>query len=178
MSNAAFETENITVQDTAHLERLLQRDVNSKEYSFTEGIYQLDIPMDHNRRRSGPRNYIVNTVNAGFPLTVSTFSLATRVLFNKVGDDVVAYGVEYMKGEGLYAADPRYDPTQKGDLRNVTATKEIIIAGGAINTPQIIKLSGVGPREELEKLGIEVVVESPAVVCTIAQGTFFPTPLD
>jgi choline dehydrogenase len=40
---------------------------------------------------------------------------------------------------------------------------EVILAGGAFNTPQLLKLSGVGPREELERFGIPVVVELPGV---------------
>ena len=73
-------------------------------------------------------------------------------------------GVEYLKGEGLYSADPRYDSTQTGELRTVKANREIIFSGGTFNTPQILKLSGVGPREELEALDISVVVDLPAVV--------------
>lgn len=154
------------MQNIEELTDLLQRDVNSREHSYTEGAYQLAISMDEMRRRSGPRNYITDTVNGGFPLTVSTHSLATRVLFRKQERDEkpAAYGVEYLKGEGLYAADDRYNESQSGELKTVTASKEVIVAGGAINTPQILKLSGVGPREELEKLGIEVVADSPAVV--------------
>ncbi|PVH97589.1 GMC oxidoreductase [Periconia macrospinosa] len=163
MSDAALEVENITIRDNNHLTELLQRDIQSKEYSYTEGIYQLVISMNETRRRSGSRNHIIDTINAGFPLTISPFSLATRVLFNKDGDDVVAHGVEYLKGEALYAGDSRYDPAQSGELKTVTATREVIVAGGAINTPQILKLSGIGPREELENLGIEVIVDSPTV---------------
>jgi choline dehydrogenase len=46
---------------------------------------------------------------------------------------------------------------------NVTATREVIVSGGTFNTPQILKLSGVGPRDELESFDIPVVVELPAV---------------
>lgn len=43
------------------------------------------------------------------------------------------------------------------------ADKEVIISGGTFNTPQLLKLSGVGPAAELEKLGIPVVVDLPGV---------------
>lgn len=43
------------------------------------------------------------------------------------------------------------------------ATREVIVAGGTYNTPQLLKLSGVGPRAELEKFGIPVVVDLPGV---------------
>jgi choline dehydrogenase-like flavoprotein len=43
------------------------------------------------------------------------------------------------------------------------AEKEIIISGGTFNTPQLLKLSGIGPAAELKKLGIPVVVDLPGV---------------
>jgi choline dehydrogenase len=45
----------------------------------------------------------------------------------------------------------------------VTARREVIICGGAFNTPQLLMLSGVGPREELEKFGIPLVANLPGV---------------
>lgn len=46
---------------------------------------------------------------------------------------------------------------------SVRARKEVIVSGGTFNTPQILKLSGVGPAEELNKFNIPVVVDLPAV---------------
>lgn len=104
-----------------------------------------------------------------FPLTLSTRSLATRILFHNTTDSQKprARGVEYLVGEALYSGDDRYNASQSGELKTVTASREVIVAGGAFNTPQILKLSGIGPREELEDLEIPVVVDLPAVVCTI-----------
>ncbi|KAF5354115.1 hypothetical protein D9756_007319 [Leucocoprinus leucothites] len=45
----------------------------------------------------------------------------------------------------------------------LTAEKEIILSGGAIGSPQLLLLSGIGPREELEELGIEVIIDNPSV---------------
>lgn len=153
---------------------LLERDINTGDparYEF-EGLISMPLHVDERRRRSDAGVYVMNTFNARnpdgsqmYPLTLSTHSLATRVLFEeKEGAKPKAYGVEFLKGEGLYSADQRYDPEQTGELRKVVANKEVIVSGGAFNTPQILKLSGVGPREELEALDIPVVVDLPAVV--------------
>jgi choline dehydrogenase len=124
------------------------------------------------RRRSGSETYLRDTVNERnangsqrYPLIISTSSLATRVLFDTLTNSTTprATGVAYLQGAALYRADKRNNGLQVGVPHNVTATREVIVAGGAFNTPQILKLSGLGPRDELESFGIPVVHELPAV---------------
>ncbi|HSF56654.1 MAG TPA: GMC oxidoreductase, partial [Candidatus Binatia bacterium] len=86
-------------------------------------------------------------------------ALVTRVLFN---DDNRAVGVAYLKGERLYRAQAN-PSTVAGEPREVFASREVILCGGAFNTPQLLMLSGVGPRQELERHGIQVRVELPGV---------------
>jgi choline dehydrogenase len=120
-------------------------------------------------RRSAIRDYVIETIEAGYPLTLSTHSLASKILFSDSDyGKPRANGVEYLVGEGLYRADARYNSTQTGEKRAVRATKEVIVAGGAFNTPQLLKLSGVGPREELEEFGIPVVAHVPGVVSLVS----------
>jgi choline dehydrogenase len=102
-------------------------------------------------------------------LTLSLHSLATKILFEDCDDKPKAVGVEYMVGQGLYSVDGRYNASQKGDIRTVKARKEVIVSGGTFNTPQILKLSGIGPRDELEELGVPVLVDLPAVVSAPSQ---------
>ena len=52
---------------------------------------------------------------------------------------------------------------QDGEVRSVRARKEVILCGGAIGSPQILMLSGVGPQDHLAEFGIPVVHHSPGV---------------
>ncbi|HWP60544.1 MAG TPA: GMC family oxidoreductase [Candidatus Acidoferrales bacterium] len=92
-------------------------------------------------------------------LTVELNALATRVLFDGGNR---ATGVEYLKGERLYRAHA--DPAPRaGEARQAYAAREVILAAGAFNTPQLLMLSGIGPRRELERHGIPVRVELSGV---------------
>jgi choline dehydrogenase-like flavoprotein len=79
-------------------------------------------------------------------------ALATRVLFDDSGR---AIGVEYLDGEFLYGAHPR--PSRKPAKKvRVFAAREIVLAGGAFNTPQLLMLSGIGPKQTLDTHAIPV----------------------
>jgi len=86
-------------------------------------------------------------------LQIELHALATKVLFDA---EKRAIGVEYLKGARLYRAHPEPD-SNPGELRQARASREVILAGGAFNTPQLLMLSGIGPRKELEKWGIPIV---------------------
>jgi len=91
-------------------------------------------------------------------LTIELDALVTRVLF----DGTRAVGVEYRKGRALYRAhaNPSADD---GHERTAHCSKEVILAGGAFNTPQLLMLSGIGPVAELGRHGIPVVVPREGV---------------
>jgi choline dehydrogenase len=95
------------------------------------------------RRLSAARAYLHPVMHRS-NLRVETLALATGVVFD--GDRAV--GVDYLRGGRL--------------PRSVTAG-EVILCGGAINTPQLLQLSGVGNAQELRALGIDVVHDSPGV---------------
>jgi choline dehydrogenase len=112
------------------------------------------------RRRNGTREFLLD-VQKRCPgnLTIELDALATKVLFD---DKNRAVGVEYLKGERLYRA--HCDPSDKmGERKTAHASREVILAGGAFNTPQLLMLSGIGPKEELKKHGIDVRVDLPGV---------------
>ncbi len=101
------------------------------------------IYVDHVRRTVADE-YLSDDVRKRDNLTIVTDALVRRVLF----DGNRAVGVEY---------------EHDGEVSVAKANKEVILSAGAFNTPQILKLSGVGPRFELDRLGIPVVADLPGV---------------
>jgi choline dehydrogenase-like flavoprotein len=128
-----------------------------KENSF--GIRYLPLAT-RNHARVGARERVL-AVAKRHPkrLRIELNSLATRVLLD---ENNRATGVEYLRGERLYRAHAR-PGEDKGELRQLFASREVILAGGAFNTPQLLMLSGIGPREHLEQHGIAVRVDLPGV---------------
>ena len=92
-------------------------------------------------------------------LHIELDALATRVLFDAEG---AASGVEYLKGRQLYRAHAVANAAA-GERRQVHARREVVLCGGAFNTPQLLMLSGIGPAADLRTHGIEVKVDLPGV---------------
>ncbi|KAF2133649.1 GMC oxidoreductase [Dothidotthia symphoricarpi CBS 119687] len=65
--------------------------------------------------------------------------------------------------EGTQATGVEYFPSAGGNTSTVFAMKEVILAAGALHTPQILQLSGVGPKSVLDSLSIPVVANLPGV---------------
>ena len=113
-----------------------------------------------NHARHGTRERLLVTLQKHpEQLKIEMHALVTKVILD---DQNRAVGVEYLKGKKLYRA--HHDPSQEqGEKSSVYASKEVILAGGAYNTPQLLMLSGIGPKDELEKHNIEVKLDLPGV---------------
>ena len=113
-----------------------------------------------NHARHGSRERVLEVAQRHpDKLHIELNALATRVLLD---ENNKAIGVEYLKGERLYQAhhQPNLD---QGELKTILVSREVILAGGAFNTPQLLKLSGIGPKDELERFKIPVKVDLPGV---------------
>ncbi|MCP4358416.1 MAG: choline dehydrogenase [Chloroflexi bacterium] len=118
----------------------LTDDVNGRKQ---EGFARFDRNIHRGRRLSAARAYL-HPVKKRPNLTIVTRALATKILF----EGKRANGVAYIQG--------------KKNKREVYGG-EIICCGGAINSPQLLQLSGVGNGQELSRLGIEIVHDLPGV---------------
>ncbi|MEP6678450.1 MAG: GMC oxidoreductase [Betaproteobacteria bacterium] len=113
---------------------------------------------DH--RRAGTRERLLEVAAAhGDRLHVELDALATRVVLD---EDGTARGVAYRKGRRLYRAHAAAS-TSPGEEREVRARREVILCGGAFNTPQLLMLSGIGPAAHLREHDIGVRVDLPGV---------------
>lgn len=126
--------------------------------AFMDGAAELGIPRNpdyngavqegisyvqrtaHKGRRVSTATAFLNPVKSRSNLTVITNAHATRVLLR----DKRAVGVEYLKGR------------RSGNALTVQAGREVIVSGGAINSPQLLQLSGIGPGGLLRDLGIGI----------------------
>jgi choline dehydrogenase len=108
-----------------------------------EGFAAFDRNVHKGKRLSAARAYL-HPVKDRPNLDVETFALTTRIVF----EGTRAVGVEYAR---------------RGRGKRTVHAGEVIVCGGAINSPQLLQLSGVGAASELGTLGIDVVADLPGV---------------
>ena len=108
-----------------------------------EGIGRMDRTTHKGRRWSAAVGFLKPVMDRP-NLTVEVKALTNRILF----EGKSATGIEYVRD---------------GQVRKVRATREVISCGGAINSPQLLQLSGIGNADELRGHGIDVVHDLPGV---------------
>ncbi|HLY58480.1 MAG TPA: choline dehydrogenase [Stellaceae bacterium] len=118
----------------------LSSDVNGAQQ---EGFGRIDRTTRNGRRWSAARAYL-RPARGRSNLTVMTGALVHRIRVEKGR----AIGIEYSIG---------------GNVETAQAAAEVILSAGAINSPQILQLSGIGPAEHLASLGVAPVHDLPAV---------------
>lgn len=131
-------------------------------------LYQIPISTADGKR-NGAREFVLSVSEAKnsngtkkYPLDVRLNCHVTKVTFDKSVTPPRATGVEFLDGQYLYKASPK-SKGAAGTPGSASASREVIVAGGTYNSPQLLKLSGVGPSDELTKFNIPVVVDLPGV---------------
>ena len=108
-----------------------------------EGIGLMPYSIRHGERNSAFEAYL-KPARARRNLTIETLAFVTRLTM----EGRRATGVEYERA---------------GMVQKALATREVIVAAGAIGSPQLLLLSGIGPADHLRQLGIAVVLDAPGV---------------
>lgn len=115
-----------------------RKDLNGEEQ---EGVGYSQMTRLGRWRGSTARTYLRG---AGDRVRVETEAQVSRLLF----DGRRCIGAEFRQG---------------GAMRRINAAREVILCGGAVNSPHVLQMSGIGPAEHLRSLGIEVLADMPAV---------------
>ncbi|OJA10878.1 hypothetical protein AZE42_11150 [Rhizopogon vesiculosus] len=140
-------------------EAFIQASVNagiplSHDFCTTKGTKGTNKISDKSTRVSAEAAYLTDEVLARPNLKVVTYARVTKVLFDTSGGIPRATGVEFVHQSRMGKVGPKF---------RVRATKEVIVSGGAIHSPQILMLSGVGPAVQLSRHNIPVVLDAPGV---------------
>ena len=116
-------------------------DVNGAQQ---EGFGRFDMTIHNGKRCSAASAYLYPAMKRGKNITCITEAHVTKIIF----ENNKALGIEY---------------TQHGKRKQYYAKREVIIASGAINSPHLLMLSGVGPAAMLQRFNIDVVADLPGV---------------
>ncbi len=125
-------------------------DYNGRDRGGPAGI----VSLSQTTTRGGRRSSTYQAFLAGEPenrpnLTIITGAQATRVILDGEAGQIAATGVEYR--------------TASGETATAHAGKEVILSAGAVGSPQLLLLSGVGPHQELEAVGVPCLINAPHV---------------
>ncbi|XP_070387457.1 4-pyridoxate dehydrogenase-like [Dermacentor albipictus] len=116
--------------------------IETSYLGIDNGFSRVQNNIRNGERGSCSRSFITNDVRRRKNFDVALYSHVTKVLF----EGATAVGVEYKRDLGT---------------DTVRAKKEVILCAGAIDSPQLLMLSAIGPREHLESLGISVIADLP-----------------
>jgi choline dehydrogenase len=127
----------------ASAERLGHAHLDDMNGAENDGVGFMQHTIKNGQRQSAYTAFVA-PIKKRPNLTVRTDCLVQRVLF----EGRIATAIEVLCN---------------GSIQHMAAAREVILSGGAINTPQLLMLSGVGPGQELQRHGIATVHESPGV---------------
>ncbi len=125
-------------------------DYNGRDRGGASGVVSLLQTTTRDGKRSSTYHaFLEGSAEERPNLEVISGAQVTRLVLDGDGDGVTARGVEFRRADG--------------STDTVRAAKEIVLSAGAIGSPHLLLVSGVGPRAELEAVGVECRVDAPEV---------------
>jgi choline dehydrogenase len=142
-------------------------DYNGRDRGGSDGVVSLlQTTTRDGKRASTYHAFLEGDAEQRPNLEVICYAHVTRVVLEGVGTALRATGVEYRTADGA--------------TRVVRADREVILSGGAIGSPHVLMLSGIGPRAELEAVGVACTLDAPEVGKHLKDhlqvGLMFPAP--
>ena len=124
-------------------------DYNGRDRGGPAGVSSLFQTTTKNGMRSSTYHAFLEPFADRENLTIVPHAMAQRITFDGEGDSLRATGIEYT--------------TADGTSHSATAAKEVVLSAGAVGSPQLLMVSGVGASDELSAVGVEPVHDLPAV---------------
>jgi len=142
-------------------------DYNGRDRGAEHGVASLLQTTTRDGKRSSTYHAFLEGEAEQRPnLTIITEAHVTRLLLDGDGPDLAVRGVEYRNADG--------------EVMAATARKEVVLSAGAVGSPQILLLTGIGPKDELEAVGVSCRLDAPDVGKHLQDhlqlGLFFPAP--
>lgn len=135
-------------KDTGH--KILEEVNGFEQLGYAHASFTID-----KKRQSSAFSFLTPIKNRPNLFTLKS-TLANKIIF----DSKRAVGVEIQDSNG--------------NVKTVRARKEIILSAGALNSPQLLMLSGIGPKDHLSEMGIETLVDSPNVGTNLQDHVLVP----
>ena len=142
-------------------------DYNGRDRGGPNGVASLFQTTTRNGMRSSTyRAFLQGETESRNNLTIIPYAHVTRVILSGDAGARAASGIEYRDADGA--------------LHTINASAEVILSAGAVGSPQILMLSGIGPRREIEAVDLECLHELPGVGKNLKDHLhcplFFPAP--
>lgn len=137
------------------IDRNFKLDPNTRKYIENKynGLYNIPINSVAGKR-NGVAEFLLGVQSVRKDkLKIYYECLCKQLIFDDQSTKAKVIGVEFARGGHIYKASG--DSKSSYTLDKAFATKEVIVAGGAFNSPQILMLSGIGREEELKPMGIQ-----------------------
>ncbi|KAH9220253.1 hypothetical protein DL95DRAFT_358025 [Leptodontidium sp. 2 PMI_412] len=154
----------------------------NQSHLFLDGLKELGIPIltdpnngtaaggmlipdsispDNQTRSSARLGYYDGFTDSRPNLHIASQQHVTRVLFNQQNAPENVKSRDYPSGQWISGVE--FVTNGRLTLRNVTCSREVILAAGAVHTPQILELSGIGSEEILNRFNVPVIINLPGV---------------
>ena len=136
--------------DAANAAGIPTGDYNGADRARPEGVASLfQTTTKDGKRTSTFHAFLEPVMGARDNLVVIPYATVRRILFDDSDEGLVATGIEYC--------------TRDGAVETIAAEREVVLSAGAIGSPQLLLLSGIGPKDELAEVGIDCRLDLPDV---------------